>query len=196
MNFTIKSWDAMEDIETYEVHHITNLLTKSPSQLIGYSSTNNLKFKIGSFECPPYAPLNLYVEMSKLRFAFKMMLSLNPFSDRPSLIGHERHRIRVSLFRSDQRGRFRKALEKFRERYFTSTLQSTMMRTSRTNGTVNNTFYDDPRLPRNGQEESMDMDMQDFQIKFDESTIDLNDDYRINVKLIPRVAWKKSLDSQ
>ena len=81
MNFTIKSWDAMEDIETYEVHHITNLLTKSPSQLIGYSSTNNLKFKIGSFECPPYAPLNLYVEMSKLRFAFKMMLSLNPFSD-------------------------------------------------------------------------------------------------------------------
>ena len=42
----------------------------------------------------------------------------------------------------------------------------------------------------------MDMDMQDFKIKFDENTIDLNDDYRINVKLIPRVAWKKNLDSQ
>ena len=57
----------MEDIETYEVHHITNLLTKSPSQLIGYSSTNNLKFQIGSFECPPYAPLNLYVDTTFLR---------------------------------------------------------------------------------------------------------------------------------
>ena len=40
------------------------------------------------------------------------------------------------------------------------------------------------------------MDMQDFKIKFDENKIDLNDDYRINVKLIPRVAWKKNLDSQ
>ena len=97
-------------------------------------------------------------------------------------------------FRSDQRGRFRKALEKFRERYFTSTLQSTMMRTSRTNGTIN-TYG--TRTPRSGQDQdTMDMDMQDFKIKFDENTIDLNDDYRINVKLIPRVAWKKNLDSQ
>ena len=70
------------------------------------------------------------------------------------------------------------------------------MRTSRKNGTINNTsWYEDPRLPRNGKE-TMDMDMQDFQIKFDESTIDINDDYRMNVKLIPRVAWKKSLDSK
>ena len=53
------------------------------------------------------------------------------------------------------------------------------------------------RIPRSGQEQdTMDMDMQDFKIKFDENTIDLNDDYRINVKLIPRVAWKKNLDSQ
>ena len=52
------------------------------------------------------------------------------------------------------------------------------------------------RIPRSGQEDTMDMDMQDFKIKFDENTINLNDDYRINVKLIPRVAWKKNLDSQ
>ena len=110
--------------------------------------------------------------------------------------GIARERYRNTIFRSNVREKFRKALEKFRERYFTSTLQSTMMRTSRTNGTINNTsWYEDPRLPRNG-EETMDMDMQDFQIKFDESTIDINDDYRMNVKLIPRVAWKKSLDSK
>ena len=179
----MKSWDEMKDIETYEVHHITNLLTKSPSQLIGYSSTNNLKFKIGSFECPPYAPLNLYVEMNRLRLVIKLLFcSLAPIT------------FSSAVFRSDQRGRFRKALEKFRERYFTSTLQSTMMRTSRTNGTIN-TYG--TRTPRSGQDQdTMDMDMQDFKIKFDENTIDLNDDYRINVKLIPRVAWKKNLDSQ
>ena len=69
-----------------------------------------------------------------------------------------------------------------------------MMRTSRTNGTIN-TFG--TRTSRSGQDQdTMDMDMQDFKIKFDENTIDLNDDYRINVKLIPRVAWKKNLDSQ
>ena len=74
-----------------------------------------------------------------------------------------------------------------------------MMRTSRTNGTINmfGTDKSGQERTRSGQEQdTMDMDMQDFKIKFDENTIDLNDDYRINVKLIPRVAWKKNLDSQ